>query len=391
MINSDTNRQLGFYICDGKEFSSKILACIHGETNNKPVEWNFNKEFFSSVNWKIEPEESLDRLYDERAQQIRQSNDYVILSYSGGSDSHNVLMSFLRQGLHIDEILVNTVDSKDNLAVHDTRIVSSWNSGAEYKLQTVERLKYIKTFHPNIKITVCDMSQSMFDTLEGAEDASWILRSKEKLNLGGALRYNYIYFKEVRNRFDKNKKIAIVTGVDKPRTCIDRQGNFYLFFNDRAVNVVNAQEHFQDYTNTTIENFYWSPDASKILVKQAHVIKKWIENNQTLKSIWILKDQEEYGSNFRRYHETILKNVIYSTWDNSWFQSEKSTSDWYNEFDTWFYKNYQDSKAYSVWKSGLEYVEKNAGDYVLYKNGNPFGLKSFYQFYKIGEFNDSVV
>ena len=135
------NKRLGYYVCDGQEFESKIVAGLHSNKVNKPVEWIFNDSVFGHFNWTVEPEESLDALYDRRARQLRERYDYIIISYSGGADSHNLLMSFVRQKLHVDEIIVNHTEKAGskfiNLSNADT---SASNCGAEYRLQAVPRL-----------------------------------------------------------------------------------------------------------------------------------------------------------------------------------------------------------------------------------------------------------
>ena len=102
------NKNLGYYTVGNREFFSKIQACIHATTTNQDPIWHFNNDVFNNFDWTIEPSETLDELYNARARQLREEYDYVALSYSGGSDSHNILMSFLRQGLHIDELIINT-------------------------------------------------------------------------------------------------------------------------------------------------------------------------------------------------------------------------------------------------------------------------------------------
>ena len=76
--------------------------------------------------------------------------------------------------------------------------------------------------------------------------------------------------------FDKNKTIALVVGLEKPRTWI-KKGVLYMVMNDRAANIITVAEHIRDYTNSSVEFFYWSPDALKIIAKQCHTIKKWLE------------------------------------------------------------------------------------------------------------------
>ena len=103
------DKKLGFYVCDGVQFDSKIKACMHSMKVGQRVVWNFNNRVFKEHNWAVEPTETLDQLYDERCRELRGKYDYIMLSYSGGADSHNILASFIRQGLHIDEIVVNTM------------------------------------------------------------------------------------------------------------------------------------------------------------------------------------------------------------------------------------------------------------------------------------------
>jgi hypothetical protein len=378
------NKKLGYYTCNNKEFSSKIDACIYSNTVKMPIAWHFNDTVFQSYDWQIEPELTLDELYNQRAKQIREQYDYIIISYSGGADSNNILESFLRQGLFIDEILVNTMEERDNLTVANHNEKSAWNAGAEHKLQTIPRLQYIKDKSPNTKINVIDMSKYVFDSLETAGDASWILNKREMLNIGAVTRYNYVHFKEVRNQFDKNKKIALIVGVDKPRGIIIN-GEFKIMFNDRAANVVTAQEHLSEYPNATVENFYWSPESVPMLIKQGHVLKKWLEAFPQYIPLWTLTDNDTYSKNFRLVHERMLRNIIYTTWDQNWYQADKSVLDWFNEFDDWFITKYNNTKAFSIWKSGIEHVLNNASDYMVYKNDKPYGLKVFLHSYSLGK------
>lgn len=378
------NKKLGYYTCNNVEFSSKIEACIYATKMKQPLKWHFNNTEFNSYNWQHEPELTLDQLYNQRARQIRETYDYVIISFSGGADSNNILESFLRQGLFVDEILVNTMEGRDRLTVVDPNIKSAWNAGAEHRLQTVPRLQYIKDKSPNTKINVLDMSAHVFESLEKADDSSWILHKREMLNVGAVTRYNYAHFKEIKNQFDKDKKIALVVGVDKPRGLIF-DNEFSIAFDDRAANVVTAQEHLDEYPNAVVENFYWAPESIPMLIKQGHVLKKWLEVNPQYIPLWTFTDADSYSTNFRLVHERLLRNIIYTTWDSNWYQADKSVLDWFNEFDNWFTTQYNDTRAFSIWKSGIEHVLENANNYIRYKNGKPNGLTIFSYKYNLGK------
>lgn len=60
---------------------------------------------FDSVDWKTEPTESMKTLCKQRAQQLRDSYDYLILYNSGGSDSTTVLNAFLDNNIFVDEVV----------------------------------------------------------------------------------------------------------------------------------------------------------------------------------------------------------------------------------------------------------------------------------------------
>jgi hypothetical protein len=95
----------GYYRVGNQVFSSKLLALMAGSQSNIHPEWIFNNKIFDAVDWTKEPALDIDSLYLNRASAIREKYDYVVLMYSGGADSHNVLETFLRNNLRIDEIV----------------------------------------------------------------------------------------------------------------------------------------------------------------------------------------------------------------------------------------------------------------------------------------------
>jgi hypothetical protein len=373
------NRELGFYFCDGKEFSSKILAFLHSKEVKKPVEWIFNDRIFQSYDWTKEPEETLDQLYNRRARQLREKYDYIIVSYSGGADSHNLLTSFIRQGLHVDEIIVNQFEKASKQFVDfNLNNTASSNTGAEYYLQTLPRLKELAPLMPNTKITIADLSDHIFEFMENTGDASWVLTKREGLNPTGATRFNYLHFSEVRKRFDKEKTLCLIVGIEKPRTAIVK-GNLIMSFIDRAANQITVAEHIKEYSNSTAEFFYWSPDCVPLLIKQGHIIKKWLGANPHMQQYW--HDQNIDFKTIRLVHEKVLRTVIYSTWNTNWWQADKAVLDWHSEFDDWFSKGYKGTTAVNVWNEGIDYIRDTLSDY-LKPDGT--GLMNHFKYYNLG-------
>ncbi len=354
--NPNINKKLGYYICDNLEFDSKIRACLYAVEQKKPVVWVFNNDEFNKYDWKTEPELTLDQLYDQRARQIREAYDYVILSYSGGADSHNILTAFQRQGLHIDEIITNTMTKASAPAmVVDANNLDAYNAPeAEHNLQTVHRLREVHATMPNTKITITDLSDHLFESLEKAGDASWVLDKREGLNPAGMTRFNYLHFAEIRKQFDKDKKIAIVVGIEKPRTQINR-GELFMTFSDRTTNMITVAEHLKEYPNSTVEFFYWSPDLVPLMIKQGHVIKRWLEAFPENQTHW--ETRAITPEIYRLVHDPLLRKLLYTTWNDNWFQSKKAIFDWHSEFDKWFLDLYKDTKAGHIWLEGIDFVK----------------------------------
>ena len=83
-------------------------------------------------------------------------------------------------------------------------------------------------------------------------------------------------------------------------------------------------------------------------------------------------------------HERLLRTIIYSTWNDSWYQADKATKDWYSEFDAWFIQGHKGSSIHTLWLEGIKYVKENASNFVNKDRGIEDGLTVFSHDYKIG-------
>jgi len=379
------DKSLGFYTSGNLEFDSKISACIYATQNNLDVSWEFHKDVFDNYPWSIEPTKTLDELYDKRARELREKYDYIMVSYSGGADSHNLVMAFLRQNLFIDEIVVNHLQKgMENYKPPLPGDFSAENAlQTEFLFQTMPRLKEIEKMSPKTKISIFDLTDYLFDFLNTANDGSWILNKREKLNPINITRFNYLYFSEVRKQFDKDKKIAVVMGVEKPRLIIDPKTNdLWMRFTDAAANIVSVvADHMKDYPNASIEYFYWHPDSAEMLCKQCHVVKRWLLTYPEKINYWTLGQINK--DIYRLMHERVYRTLLYTTWDQNWFQADKAVLDWYTEFDDWFINGYENTKLHAIWLDGLNYVTKEASNFIVESKGKPDGLRMLGQNHKI--------
>lgn len=388
------DKKLGYYTVGNVEFDSKIKALAHATSTGLYPEWHFNDNEYKTYDWSIEPTMSLDELYDQHTRRLREKYDYLILSYSGGADSHNILMSFIRQNIHLDEIVVNTMEKGNKKSTTiSTQNVEATNAAAEHDLQTVPRLKEAAKLIPNTKISICDLTDYLFEYLEGKGDESWVFDKREGLNPAGMTRFNYLHFGEIRKQFDKDKKFGIIMGVEKPR-CFIYKDKFYVSFSDRATNITTVAEHFKEYPNSTIEFYYWSPDSLDIQCKQIHTIKRWLEMCPQYQHLWDAEKElskDKAMTTIRLYHERLLRTILYTTWDNSWYQADKALGDWYSEFDDWFFKDYNDTKAYQIWSRGIDYITNSLGEFIRQDDsGKIDGLMLFSKRYFISDMKPTL-
>lgn len=382
---------LGFYKTAGVYFSSKVDALLYSKTqNNSPVVWHFNDLIFDRYDWTVEPTESLDELYDRRVRQLREKYDYIILSFSGGADTNNILESFYRQGLRLDEVVTNHMTrATSNITVLDPHIKNSWNFAAEHQLQAVPRLQWIKDNMPQTKITEIDVSDSVISgIISGYQDAEWVQRRNDHLSIGQLFRYNYWHFSELRRQFDQHQRVAIIVGADKPRCSIDDDNNFWLSFVDTVANITTINDFNQDNDNITTELFYWSADSADMICKQAHVIRRWLIANPQFQSAW-------QGVNFtkmRLVQERLMRPLLYTTWNDSWYQADKSTQWWHTEFDTWFHCQDELKQQRQQWQQGIDYLAKELPNWIRFNNyGQPDTFVPFTKRYLVGKITKDIM
>ena len=86
-ISIKQNPKLGYYTVGNKKFYNKPEALVEATKTGHFPEWDFNNDVFGQQNWTQEPETPLKELYRIRAQQLRNTYDYIRIEASGGGDS----------------------------------------------------------------------------------------------------------------------------------------------------------------------------------------------------------------------------------------------------------------------------------------------------------------
>jgi hypothetical protein len=310
-----------YYFNDGTTAQSKVEALEYQQKTQLEPFLYYYDEVFSKINWTINPPHTLDFYYRAQAQRIRDEYDYVILCYSGGYDSTNILETFYYNNIKIDKIVtVGALSEDSNRGADDN------HNGELYKnaFPTIEKLglnnifeviDYTKYFDKLKNFSVSHYASSwVYETSSWYSPNNWFWKDVE----------NYIVPSEFRD-----KKVAIIFGKDKPNlTYKYYNGNkIYGFsFNDAALGSYAAD--FRVKTNLERVNFYWDPNFPLIVIKQLHTV-------------------------FERHAEnTQVDNIVYNLKNPLTFKSPKSKSNIFSLRDRFLMKK-QNSDIFKFWLDGV--------------------------------------
>jgi len=350
-------RQFGYYTVGNTDVYSKIEAIELSRRINQPVTWHFNDEEFGRYDWTTEPECDLRHLYIARAQQIREQYDYVVLFFSSGADSHNMLETFIHGGVEFDEIASfhSYAADKNTQSKMNNEI---WNSAIPY----VQRMRQQKKIKDTVPHRMIDLSY-VIDTF--SKDINWLdfpymFNSVPSIN-NVARAYLRKCVPEWANLIAQGKRVALVWAHDKPRLMQDDRGYFFYFLDifDNCVSTYIQQTNPDGWFD---ELFYSSPKLPALLIKQAHVLKKFLEKCPSTHP-YVSKNVTGHANlmkfkndgSFETYWLTSdgLHSLIYPWCDLSLYIGTKLPDVFHSLKDNWFMKDEFLSKNYKTVINGL--------------------------------------
>ena len=358
MINS--NKKLGCWKCsDNSKFERKFDALYHATKNKLDVLYSFHDEIFDALDKKLLGKVSLNQLYKERAQQLRDSYKYLILYYSGGSDSHNILMTFINNNIKLDEIIVKwpkeLIDGK--FYTPNTADRSQKNIWSEWNFSIKPQLDWLSVKHPEIKITIQDYTPSITN-----KNLETYFEKVDHTRLGiiqTFTKYNTI----------SKEDSAHIIGADKPILAI-HDNNVYMVFTDIAITAGQHAACDYDNDNYVLEPFYWSPDFPVLACEMAYQLSEHFNIDKTKrKFLWpidTIKKQMSFDSPglnipfasqlLVQYQNNITKKMCYlDTWDNR-FQADKSVSATRQDKWFWFFDDLQFKEQKEAFVSSVKSI-----------------------------------
>jgi hypothetical protein len=277
----------GFYRVGNKIFLNKIEACIYATKSKQHIKFIYFDLVWQNTTTTINAQ--LNDLYKLRAEQLRDENDYLILNYSGGTDSWTILNTYLTHKIFLDEVVIKwpskaIYDGNRNIHTPNLNNKHPSNYLTEWEAFMLDDIKLIEKCSPKTKITIYDFSDKLI-TVDNKMIEN--LPSNHFISLPSIIRMGSRTESEIKL---SDKKIASIYGVDKPLLC-RRENDCFFRFNDKAAQV----------SGNNVVYFFWAPDMPVLLIEMAHRMFEWFQQNKDKQHFIQNLDNKFDQGNFKEY------------------------------------------------------------------------------------------
>jgi hypothetical protein len=325
-------------------FTNKIAALQYATANKQQIGFYFYNTIWENFDKSTLGKTSLTYLYAERARQLRDKYNYLVLHYSGGSDSHNILHTFLQNNIKLDEITVrwpkHWIDGK--FYTPNRLDTSAKNAPSEFNYTIEPTLKYLQQHHPEIKINIVDFTENIQSMINVStlENRISILNSSRCALASVTQRLDLNVNRNMSSVNDNN--IGHIFGVEKPSLYVE-DNRLYFYFSDVAFDTISMD------AETNVEPFYWSGEFPQLTMEQIYQVGLFFKNNKQY--IHLLNSPGKQVNQITadvNLQQNLIKNVLYKhSWDFSKFQVDKPNvdrSDWHS----WIHESPELSKLTEI-------------------------------------------
>jgi hypothetical protein len=270
-------------------FDTKLDALVYKNTiKHATLYFHWYENQFTNNHQ--EPIESYEDLKKQRAQEIRDQFDYVRLWYSGGSDSQTALNSFVKNNIHLDEIIVHLWPDH---VVADPYMSSS----REVLISALPYLDSIKHQIPNTKITKVVLNKDDYIKYMSGPDALGELPFVHAMDRGASL----FQMSSSQRPWEKILESTEVSnycdlyGGTKPMVCV-KNNQYYFYMMDSGL--------VDFFLSTRAEDFFISKNNPKLFLKTVYMLVNFLKL-QNLSE----KEINYFHSNV---HKTVQNSKLYN-------------------------------------------------------------------------------
>lgn len=342
IINTNIKARHGYWSVGEEFFFTKVPALIRATENKQKVRYHFNEHLYNTIDWRTQPQESLQELYLQRALELREKYDYLVILYSGGADSTNMIKTFIKNGIKIDHVMSWGSKNYQNGDYSRSNIEITIAGSAMIKELISMGIKF--TFENFLE-------DELIKNIYHKED--WILDSGASLSPHAELMSKGMYVKkELLELAHHGKKVCFIWGKEKPTIELIKEKYYLVFVDTMLSELSHAIWYSPEYP--LHHEFFYTQDTittTKILAKQSHIIIEHLEKHYTVEHIekLLASDRSATIEEINR----ITNSLVYAdTWTNTTFTIGKPKSLLRGQKLGWFFKD-ENTRQYKIWQAGF--------------------------------------
>jgi hypothetical protein len=330
-----STEKYGYWAVLEKKFFNKFEALLYATEHNQPVKFVYHHNVWENFDRTKLGKVPLNVLYKDRAQQLRDTYDYLILYFSGGADSFNILKTFLDNNIKLDEVCVKwpqeLVDGK--FYTPNTVDKTAKNCWSEWDFAIKPVLKQLTTDHPTIKIKIQNYIENITTlNVDAVFDKVNFVRG-----VSGML-FNSTISESEKLFLDNGKKVAHIYGIDKPLLWIDKSTNqLYMRFTDATLDQL-GRGSLDDLSG---ECFYWSPECPLLTFEMAYQVANHYRHNISDRKYLLNYNLPNLENEIRakvQHQNDLGRSVLYNNWTDR-FQADKPISSVRVDRFSWAYSS----------------------------------------------------
>jgi len=340
-------QHMGYWLLDDTHVFYNKLECIFAaqQRNSSNIRFYYHDHIYGRYDWACEPDISIIDLYAARARQLRQKYDYIVLLYSGGSDSSNALKTFLNNNIPLDEVAYWYSSHNESSNTSNLEII---HAGSDMLHRLIAA---------NITVSKLDMIPQLTKNI--IPDLNWFCETEPCIILEQAVKPGLIYenYNWLKIR-ESGKSVAVITGLEKPRIYYEN-GVWYSGFLDVS-NPYNFAKYHNYDCGITLEPFYISPDSPIVTIKQSHLVKKYITAHYDPQFI---SQNFTNDANFNsKLYFTCVRRACYPYWSDQTYSLGKDMP-LLKEKNRWIWDS--NSESSNTYMATLKQLQNTVDTYFL--------------------------